>query len=179
MRYFGLLLIVGTLVAVVIILAAPGGYLDYVKQVKQSGDYARGKAEQWAGVDSSGARVSDSIQLAPFPAEGQLRGLVVSNINPGGPMQTYYGLATGDVIIEIGPLVLTDYDFGTARDLASEAYQRQQPLTIRREGQVYVLPRDKSTAPAPAAAPGAPTLPGSATPGGTAVPPAIAPAADK
>jgi S1-C subfamily serine protease len=59
-------------------------------------------------------------------------------------METYYGLKRNDTITEINGMPVRDQNDGElAVALAQEAYQRQQSLTVVRDGETLVLPQQK------------------------------------
>src|SRR5204863_5988881 len=96
---FGGLGILALLVVVAIILLL---YSHNTIPALQKGQEARGQAEQIAGVDPSGGRVSDSYDLQTLMEGGKVRGLKVTRISSTSPMKTYYGLQKDDVIVEYG-----------------------------------------------------------------------------
>lgn len=148
----------------------------------QQSQSARSQAEQIAGIDESGARVSQTIFFQPVMSQGRLMYLLVQKMWPTSSYGAFYGIAAGDTIESIGPQTVRDIgDETTAKALAYEAYQRQWDLGIIRNNQKFVLPRDSAlaagqlprpavqTAAAPSAAPGTPP---------TATPPAAQPSPD-
>src|SRR5205809_392146 len=77
-------------------------YLPYVKTVTTVGRHAQDQAAQIAGVDNhGGGRVSESFNLVADRKNGKLQGILISSINPGSAFQKYFGVQTGDVVIEI------------------------------------------------------------------------------
>ena len=135
----GLLVTIG-----VIVLILNYAILPYNKTVIDKGQNAREQAEQIAGV-KDGMRAMDSIKLEPQSnSSGRPVSLLVTNITAGGPMETYYGLKRNDTITEINGMPVRDENDGElAVALAQEAYQRQQSLTVVRDGQTLVLPQQK------------------------------------
>lgn len=124
-----------------------------MQQTARSGNVAREAAEQIAGVESSGlgGRVSDHMQLGEYTSNGKLEAITVKKLETGSSMQTYYGLRQGDQIVEVGPMKVRDMDGGLATAMVQEAYQRQSPLVVWRNGQRLELPREKEKAVPPAA----------------------------
>jgi hypothetical protein len=56
-----------------------------------------------------------------------------------------YGLKPGDEIERVGPLGVSDnQDAGLAKDLVYEAYQRNEPIVIQRNGQEITLTPDSA-----------------------------------
>src|SRR5439155_11443041 len=109
------------------------------------------------------------IMLEERDAGGRLHGLVVKAIMPMGPMAATYGLAPGDEIVEVGQMRVRDYDIELMKALTYEAYSKNQPLVIVRNGQELKLsPNSALTQAHPNlfAAPGAtPTANNPAAPG--------------
>src|SRR5437764_12636776 len=89
---------------------------------------------------------------------GRLDSILVTSIIPNGPMAKYFGLQRNDSITEVGTSGVMQKvrdvgDAELAKAFILEAYQRQQPLTVIREGQQLTLPLPKPRAvPGPAAA---------------------------
>lgn len=175
---FGL---VGLLITVgVVVVIWHYATLPYTQQVMSQGQMAQQQAEQLAGIDSGGGRVSMYVDLQPYaPDGGKIRGLKVIKMMPGSSYQSYYGLAVNDIIEQIGPQTVRDIDDGElAKSLAMEAYQRQWELGILRNNQRFTLPSQKALA-AAAAGPLAPAalapanLAAPATPS-TSTPPPVA-----
>lgn len=153
----GVVGLLGLLITVAIMMQL---FATNAKTVTEAGKVARTQAEQIAGVGAEGMRAKDSIRLDPMEKNGRITAVLVENIVAGGPMEKYFGLKESDSIIAVGPLDMKDQDGEMAKALIWEAYQRQQELTVVRDGQKLILPRDKNkTAPAaesavtPAAAP--------------------------
>ncbi len=141
----------------------------------QTGQTARIQAEQIAGFDQSGSRVTQTVVFQPIMSQGRLLYLAVQQIWPTSSYGSYYGIVAGDIIETIGPQSVRDIgDETTAKALAYEAYQRQWDLVIIRNNRRFVLPRDAALAagqlPAPPVQP-APASPAGA-PGPAGTPPA-------
>jgi hypothetical protein len=151
MRFGGLGLLALLVVVAIILLL----YSQHTIPAVQKGQEARHQAEQIAGVDESGGRVSDSYDLKTESDGGKMRGLRVTRISSTSPMKTYYGLQIGDVIIEYGAAgsmmkVRETNDAELAKAMVAEAYQRHQPLTVLRNGAPVKLDGEEKK-PAPGA----------------------------
>src|SRR5436309_6462897 len=133
--------ILSLLVAVAIIrfvsFSGPGG--GYVTTVVSKGQNAQSQAEQLSGRDENGMSAEQSIMLEERDAGGRLHGLVVKAIMPMGPMALTYGLVPGDEIVEVGQMRVRDYDIELMKALTYEAYSKNQPLVIVRNGQELKL----------------------------------------
>lgn len=142
----------------------------YTQGVSNSAAQVRPVAEQIAGVESGdlSGHVSDHMKLTEYAPGGKLQAITVTRLDSGSSMQSYYGLRQGDQIIEVGPMKVREIDAGLAIAMVQEAYQRQQPLVVVRDGRTTLsLPQPK-----PAAVPYAvPAQPQAAKP----PPPAAAP----
>jgi len=162
------------LIVVAIILfvsfSGPGG--GYVTTVVTKGQSAQSQAQQLSGRDDNGMTAEQSIMLEENSAGGRLHGLVVKAIMPMGPMAVTYGLVKGDEITEVGPMRMRDeQNADLMKSLAFEAYQRNWPLVIIRNGQELKLsPNSALTAahpnyfPAPGVTPTGNNPPGAAAP---------------
>lgn len=134
MRYGLGLLALLVVVAIILVLQA---YVT-VPTVRK-GMEARGQAQQIAGVDENGGRVSDTYDLKTEMDAGKIRGLRVTRISSTSPMKTYYGLQKDDVIIEYSAAgnlmkIREESDAELAKSMVAEAYQRHQPLVVLRKG---------------------------------------------
>src|SRR3954471_19337066 len=122
MRYGLGLLALLVVVAIILVLQA------YVTvPTVHKGMEAREQAQQIAGVDESGGRVSDSYDLKTEMDGGKIRGLRVTRVSSTSPMKTYYGLQKDDVIIEYGAAgsmmkVRETDDAELAKAMVAEAY---------------------------------------------------------
>jgi S1-C subfamily serine protease len=120
----------------------------------QSGEEAREQVKQISGYGPAGEAAGTS-----FDTQGQLKGsrldnLLVLSVTPGGAMDSYFGLRSGDEITAINGMRINDIsnsDEETAKALATEAFSRKQKLTVRRNGQTIDLPLAPGTATAPPA----------------------------
>lgn len=133
---FGGIGVLALLVVVAIILLL---YSQNTIPAVQKGQDARGQAEQIAGVDPSGGRVSDSYDLQTIMDGGKIRGLKVTRISSTSPMKSYYGLQKDDLIVEYGAAgslmkVRETDDAELAKAMVADAYQRHQPLVVLRNG---------------------------------------------
>src|ERR1019366_812308 len=139
--------IISILIAIAIILmvafSGPGG--GYVPTVTKAGNVANSEAAQLSGKDENGVRAQDSIALEADMPGSKLRGLIVKNILPGGPMQTVYSLVKGDEITGTAQLSFRgDTDAELDKDLVFEAYGKNQPLVILRNGRELTLNPDSA-----------------------------------
>jgi hypothetical protein len=146
----GLLVVFGVIVW---IMGAPGGYLDKTKADIDAGNKAKQQVNVIAGNSADGEyqfRKTITIDLAT--SGGKTEGLLVTSVNPAGPAATYYGLAKGDVVIDLGqmgPVKGQTWSADEALDWLDDAYRKQQRLTVIRNGQTINLPQTP-TAAAPA-----------------------------
>lgn len=136
----GLLVTIG-----VIVLILKYAILPYNTAVIQKGHDARQEVEQMAG-EKDGMRTRDSIKLEPQTnGEGKTVSLLVTSIVSGGPMESYFGLKRNDTITEINGMKIRDQNDGDLSvAMALEAYQRQQTLTVVRDGQALTLPQQSA-----------------------------------
>jgi len=71
-------------------------------------------------------------------------GINITDLTPGGPMQTYYGLRAGDIVTEIGGTsvkILADPGgYAMAKSFLDEAYANHQRLVVDRNGVKLTLP---------------------------------------
>ena len=93
---------VAPLIAVVIFFSF--AYLPYTQQVVSKGQSAQAAAQQIAGVDSSGGRVSQRVSFVPVMQGNRLKALQVQTVIPSSSYQSFYGIMAGDEIEAIGPL---------------------------------------------------------------------------
>jgi hypothetical protein len=163
----------GILVSIAVLAMA---WSYYAVPTIQTGQTARIQAEQIAGFDQSGSRVTQTVVFQPIMSQGRLLYLLVQQIWPSSSYGSYYGIVAGDMIETIGPQSVRDIgDETMAKALAYEAYQRQWDLVIIRNERKFVLPRDAAPAagqlPLPArpasASPAAASPPGTMPPAGT------------
>lgn len=163
---FGL---VGLLIAVgiiVYIMASPGGLLDQISGTQSAAGQARQNVSQVAGLsrdDQTPAALS--AKLEPQMGASKIDSILVTDLKAGGAYEKFWGLRRFDSIVAIGPLSVRDFiqSDEDADAFVLDAYQRQQPLTVVRNGQRLTLP-DPALAKAPVP-PGAP--PGASPTAGT------------
>lgn len=116
------------------------------QQVVKSGNQARTQANQIAGRTDDGTPVGETITTdGENGPDGHLKDLVVKDIAPSSPFQSYFGLQKGDKIITIGPLDVGDRyimadDVKGAQAHLADAYRLAQPLVVERNGQRITLP---------------------------------------
>jgi hypothetical protein len=143
--------------------------------VAKVGKQVQNDARQLSGHGDDGGSAMESFATDADYSGSRLRGLVVTNVTPGGAMQTYYGLAAGDRITGINGSKLNDIsngDDGLAKALVAEAFQKRQTLDVDRNGQLMTLPAPaggQAVSPGAAAAGGAGGNP-AGTPAPTAAP---------
>src|SRR5438552_2584827 len=88
----GLLVTIGVIVWIMHVYTLPAA--------KVAGQTKRRVEEDFGGLTSSGMEdAKNSIALTPVMSGSRLKGLQVTSIAPGGPMQARYGLMSGDLII--------------------------------------------------------------------------------
>ncbi len=156
----GMFGLVSVLVTVGVIVWVMSIYLDSQKGITGPASTGLNKAQQIAGVqqkgiagiNNPGMRVGDDITLDEVMSGSRLRGVSVTTLVQGGPMQTHFGLAPGDLIIEVNGMKIGDISIGDpelAKAQVLEAFQRSQTLTVDRNGQKLVLPLPAGTTPPP------------------------------
>src|SRR6185437_8407255 len=109
---------------------------SHTASVSQSNKQLLDQAQQISGHDANGKSVLESIKTAAGnDGGGRMKSLVVKSIVPGGAMEKFYGLKTGDRITVVGqfPVDLST-DAGTADTILLDAYEKSQPLTVTRDG---------------------------------------------
>ena len=118
-----------------------------------------GKQAQEQVRQISGRGADDAPAEHSFKTEAQHGGsrmsLLVTDVIPGGAMQTYYGLLKDDRITAVNGMNVNDIAVGNedlAHALVAEAFGRQQPLTVVRNGQTVTLPAPPGSLPAGGAA---------------------------
>ncbi|MGC4033291.1 MAG: PDZ domain-containing protein [Tepidisphaeraceae bacterium] len=102
------------------------------------------------GRDAEGESVSKSIQF-----DTDNKGIVVKDVTAGGAMDTKYGLKAGDVILEVGPLIVKE-QAGDAKGMLELAYARSETLVVLRGTQRIKLPDDRNVVAVPTPAPAQP-----------------------
>ena len=151
--------LVGVLLGVALMVYLfSGSELDKIKQ----GEKVKEEARQYTGRSQDDTPATESFLTDPLMKGSKLAALQVTSVTPGGAMDAYYGLKTGDEIVAIGdsPIdALSNNDDQLAKAMVvQEGYQKKAPLTVRRSGQRLVLPLPAAAA-AAAAAGGASTAP--------------------
>jgi hypothetical protein len=135
-----LLVCIGVIVWIMSTITLPGtkAALDVQREVKP-------KVEQIAGQSSEG-RAADTIKVDAESKGGKMTALLVTDITPGGVMEKYFGLRTGDSIMEIAPQggafqPVSGMDSPSeAKDFLTQAYQNSQQIIVLRDGQRLTLP---------------------------------------
>ena len=145
---------------------APGGksYLTTVVDAKKKYEPI---AQQMGGKDPQGRPFNESLTTVPWPETGKFRGLLVQSVDPAGSAATFYGLQAGDVIEQIGPLPVGGMIIGDEQaggDFLIDAFARQFPLTVKRNGETLQLngstTYSQSIKTPAGTVPGAPAAPG-------------------
>jgi hypothetical protein len=112
-----------------------------------AGHQAQMQVQQMAGRDGNGVPVDQTyVVQAESRADGKLKDLLVTHINLGSPMDTFFGLQEKDKII--GAIGQGGYqtDFGGSDDAegaklaVKDAYQLQGKLIVMRGDQKVTLP---------------------------------------
>lgn len=137
--------LIGLLVVAMIIVYMQA---ETASTVVPAGEQAQREAERIAGRGPGGRPVSESVTLEP---NNQADALIVTNIDPNGPIASYFGLRVGDQILQVGALPVKN-EVELAKSEMTNAYRQQWPLIVVRNGQRIELPLP--TQPNRAAAPG-------------------------
>ncbi|CAN5433317.1 hypothetical protein BH10PLA1_BH10PLA1_05230 [soil metagenome] len=141
MRYaFGLVGLLVVLGVIVWIMGGKGGELDQAKTALETREKLEPQLNQLAGRDASGASVAESAALSPQMNGGKLRGLLVSELTPGGAYEKHFGLKQYDLIVEIGPMDVQMFDAEAAKVQVMDAYQRDQSIVVQRGAEKITLP---------------------------------------
>ena len=107
----------------------------------QQGKAAQDQAEQISGRDTNGVAAMSSYKAEEFDVANQFKGIRITDVTAGGPMDQYYGLKVGDVVLQIGGLdVVAVGDYGSAKGQLDQAYQEFKLLTVDRGGTQMSLP---------------------------------------
>lgn len=137
MQGLGLLGLLVVIAIIFVVMFRGGGNLDTINEAKKQ---ATEQANQIAGREASGERVTRAVQLSLEQSGGRTRGVVVDSIDESGAIARAYGLKSGDVILEMGVVPAADItDASSAADWLQDAYQRSQPLKVRRGGETITL----------------------------------------
>jgi len=102
---------------------------------------AQEEAQQISGRGANGMPAMQSYGAESYPPGGAFRGIRIRDVTKGGPMDDYYGLKAGDVVLQIGGMDVTtlgEYDMAKAE--LDQAYQESRPLTVQRDGNQISLP---------------------------------------
>ena len=161
---FGL---VSVLVTLGIIILAFSMFLDSTNgpSVIGMGIIARDEAKQIAGIGMDGEAATNSAAFREVTSNsGKLDSLLVTQVVRGGAYDTHFGLKRDDSITHINGMKVNDIangDGALAKAMVSDAYARQWPITVVRDGQTIELPQKgvPPAAPAPAVAGGAAPAP--------------------
>jgi hypothetical protein len=156
---FGLVSLLVTL-AIILLL-----FKTYSAPMLKRGKSATDDARQLAGRDENNAPVTDAIKLDSRDRNGQMVGAVVTDITPGSAIEMKYGLHKGDVIVELGQLMVRGNmsSADEARDFLLHSYQRSDPVVVMRGKNRLTLPLAPGQQPEPAE-PAEPAADASATP---------------
>jgi C-terminal processing protease CtpA/Prc len=135
--------LVGLLICIGVVVWIMGkSELPHTQAVLAAKKKAEDTMNPIAGYSRDGSmKFSDSLQIEPETKGGKISAIDVTSVVAGGPAATEYGLKENDVIVEIGPLSVKDQinSAGEARDMIQDAYQRNQPLVILRDGNKMTL----------------------------------------
>lgn len=134
----GLLLAVGIIFYV---MFAAGGSGSAGQALKTGAD-VKPQVDQIAGKDEQGRIATDSIKF-----DTGKNGIDVQSVVPNGAFEQFFGLKAGDTITMVGPLPAKEMSPDDAKAYLLTAFQQNQELTVRRDGQEIKLPQ----APAPGA----------------------------
>ena len=116
-------------------------YKTNVIPTVQVGQKAEGEAQQISGHDPNGAPIYKSYKAEAVRRGNQLIGIDITELTPGGGMESYYGLKVDDVVLQIaGTDVATFGDYESAKGQLDEAVQHVAPLLVNREGNKITLP---------------------------------------
>jgi len=138
---FGL---VGLLVGVAVLIAwwgIKGGVGDYTQTTLKTGKQVQEELKPLTGAGMRDFRESISIEAST--AGGKTVALLVTDIKPGGLAEAFYGLKTGDAIVQIGDLRVKDQMTSGEEgfDYLAEAYGRKQAIVVSRDDKEIVLPQ--------------------------------------
>ncbi len=146
---FGLVGILLTL-GVIVWFLGPGGGLAHEKAAIDAGNKAHDTMSQVAGRDAeTGTPVKESATLQISTSGGKTDSVLVTSIQADGAYAKFWGLQRKDSIIELGSLNVRDQV--TSKDDADaylmDAYQKQQPIIVVRDGKKITLPQSNGTPP--------------------------------
>jgi C-terminal processing protease CtpA/Prc len=104
------------------------------------GQQAQQQGEQIAGRDANGTPVYKTYKGEAFLRGNQFAGITITDLTPGGAMETAYGLKVGDVVVQIGGNDVQTYgDFDSAKGQLDQAYQSNATLLVDRDGNKLTL----------------------------------------
>jgi S1-C subfamily serine protease len=103
---------------------------------------AQDEAQQISGHGANGMPAMQSYTAESYPPGGNsFRGVRIKDVTIGGPMDTYYGLKVGDVVLQIGGMDVTAFgDYESAKGQLDQAYQEFKLLLVQRGGNQITLP---------------------------------------
>jgi S1-C subfamily serine protease len=102
---------------------------------------AQDQAQQISGRDANGVAAMSSYKAEEFDVGNQLRGIKITDVTAGGPMDQFYGLKVGDVVLQIGGLDAASLgDYGSAKGQLDQAFQESKSLLVDRGGTQMTLP---------------------------------------
>ncbi len=135
----GVLVTLGVIVWVIIVMMPATE--KAAATVKKQKDVVR----QIAGQDEQGAPATESIKLASESPGGKLSSVLVTQLTPGGVMETHYGLKRNDSIVQMGSRgfmqdVREMGSVGAAKENLLRAYQENQPIVVIRDEKKITLP---------------------------------------
>lgn len=147
-----------SLLVVILIICLIFRYIEAPKL--EEGKKAQDQARQISGRGDDGRAAVDSFKIAPERRGNRLEGLLVTDVTPGGAVDTYYGLKKGDRIVQItngGSLQkigdASNDDPELAKAQIHNAFQASDPIVVIRNGQQLTLPQSPAQparSPAPA-----------------------------
>ena len=155
---FGL---IGLLVTIGVIVMIMNTVLKKEQTVISAGNKAREDVGQIGGYSQDMTPAQNSVTFEPQSTGGRFDSLRVTNVVPGGAMDTFYGLQVNDVIVEVNGMRIRELSNGDpelAETLVVDAYRTSQPIVVMRNGQQLTLPQT-GAAQAPAAPGAAPAQP--------------------
>jgi hypothetical protein len=137
----GVLVTIGVMVWIISAVEAPS-----MQQAANAKKKLEPQVQQMAGKGTDGEDARNSIKLDSETRNGKMSGVLVTAISPGGPMETYFGLKRGDVIVEIAPqggAMMPVSDMATpaeAKDYLLTSFQNSQQIVVMRSEQKMTLP---------------------------------------
>jgi S1-C subfamily serine protease len=123
-------------------------YRTYSLPAVQVGQQAEQAAQQMTGRDANGVAAYKSYKAQVHLRGPQFDGIEITDLTPGGPMDTYYGLKVNDVVVGIsGNNVTTFGDYDSAKGQLDQAYQSAAQLSVIRDGNTITLPAGGTKSP--------------------------------